>query len=447
MEENMAECQICFEKFTSTRRKKVPCKNHECDEECCLACFERHLLESENIDPKCMFCSENIPFSHIRDYCSNEFCNKKFHLKRTNTEYERQMSLLPTSQHLAALEVEREKYRKEIAIYDDEIRKLRDRIWEIEREKNRVPYPTTEGVKNSEDNKITFTQKCPSEDCNGFLSSSWKCGICDKYYCSKCHESLRIRNDPEHECDEDTVKTIQAIKKDSKPCPKCATYIFKINGCDQMWCPNCKTAFSWKTGKIETGTIHNPHYFQFLRDVGNGNIPRQPGDVAPCEMIPGYYEITRQFNSYNLIINNDNEITRRRNYYNQTMKFYRMRGHVSDVILRKYPTDYQDQYTQMRVDFLMKRTTEEAMKDQIKKLIKKEEKNREVSQIYNMYNTVTGEMLKNISQILREKKPSEDLFNELKKEKPLVDYCNQNLQELKKKFKNSVTFIEYAVEF
>ena len=64
-----------------------------------------------------------------------------------------------------------------------------------------------------------------------------------------------------------------------------------------------------------------------------------------------------------------------------------------------------------------------------------------------MYNTVTGEMLKNISQILREKKPSEDLFNELKKEKALVDYCNQNLQELKKKFKNSVTFIEYSVEF
>ena len=32
-------------------------------------------------------------------------------------------------------------------IYNLEIRKLRDQIWEIEREKGRVPYPTLDGVK------------------------------------------------------------------------------------------------------------------------------------------------------------------------------------------------------------------------------------------------------------------------------------------------------------
>lgn len=443
----MSECPICYDKFTSTRRKEVPCKNHECNDTCCLMCFEKHLLESDSIDPKCMFCSEIIPFSHIRDYCSVEFCNKKFQVKRTDKEFDRQISLLPTSQPLAALEVERQKYHQEMEIYNAEIRKLRDQIWEIEREKGRVPYPTLDGVKRNEDNKITFTQKCPREDCNGFLSSSWKCGICDTYFCNKCHENLRSRNDPEHECDEETAKTIEAIKKDSKPCPKCATYIFKINGCDQMWCPNCKTAFSWRTGKIETGTIHNPHYFQFLRDTNDGNIPRQPGDVAPCEQIPGYYEVNRNFQTYTVSAKNDHENSLRRNFHDKTLRIYRMRGHVSDVLIRKYPTDFQERYTQMRVDFLLKRTTEELMKAEIKKLIKKEEKNKEVVEIYNLYVTVTGEMLKNINQMIKERHESDTVLNELRKEHGLVDYCNTTLSVLKKKFKNSVTFIDKCVDF
>jgi hypothetical protein len=33
-----------------------------------------------------------------------------------------------------------------------------------------------------------------------------------------------------------------------------------------MWCVVCRTAFSWNTGLIEDGHIHNPHYYQFLRE-------------------------------------------------------------------------------------------------------------------------------------------------------------------------------------
>lgn len=47
-----------------------------------------------------------------------------------------------------------------------------------------------------------------------------------------------------------------------------------------MWCTECHTAFSWRTGVIVRGTIHNPHYFEYMRSRSNGrDIPRQPGDV------------------------------------------------------------------------------------------------------------------------------------------------------------------------
>ena len=67
------------------------------------------------------------------------------------------------------------------------------------------------------------------------------------------------------------------LAKDSKPCPKCQSLIFKINGCDQMWCTQCHTAFSWKTGKLEKN-IHNPHFYEWQRKNGGGAAPRNPGD-------------------------------------------------------------------------------------------------------------------------------------------------------------------------
>jgi len=41
-----------------------------------------------------------------------------------------------------------------------------------------------------------------------------------------------------------------------------------VKNCDQMWCVECKTAFSWSKGTVEVGIVHNPHYFQWMRQNG-----------------------------------------------------------------------------------------------------------------------------------------------------------------------------------
>lgn len=48
-----------------------------------------------------------------------------------------------------------------------------------------------------------------------------------------------------------------------------------VKNCDQMWCIECKTAFSWAKGTVEVGMVHNPHYYQWMRQ--NGGMPRADG--------------------------------------------------------------------------------------------------------------------------------------------------------------------------
>jgi hypothetical protein len=57
-----------------------------------------------------------------------------------------------------------------------------------------------------------------------------------------------------------------------------------------MFCIQCHTPFSWKSGKEELGVIHNPHYFEALR---NGNIKeiRHRQNQGECGPIPTYTQI------------------------------------------------------------------------------------------------------------------------------------------------------------
>lgn len=145
--------------------------------------------------------------------------------------------------------------------------------------------------------KREFIMKCADETCRGFLSSSYKCGTCEKWTCSDCLVVIGPNKDVPHTCDPNTVESAKAIKTETRGCPKCATRIFKIDGCDQMWCvmEGCGTAFSWETGQIATGRVHNPHYYEWLRRTGGGAAPREAGDI-PCGGLPTLLEVITALN-------------------------------------------------------------------------------------------------------------------------------------------------------
>jgi hypothetical protein len=54
-----------------------------------------------------------------------------------------------------------------------------------------------------------------------------------------------------------------------------------------MWCVDCHTAFDWRTGEIDTGRIHNPHFIEFKQKT---IVSREHGDI-PCGGIPSLKEL------------------------------------------------------------------------------------------------------------------------------------------------------------
>jgi len=147
---------------------------------------------------------------------------------------------------------------------------------------------TAEGEKKE---KRVFIMPCPANECKGMLSTQYKCGICEMFACSECHEMIGEDKSTEHTCDPNNVASAKAIKKETKQCPGCPNRIYRIEGCSQMWCTGCHTAFDWNTGRVvKSQQLHNPHWLDYQRNKSNGQgAMRAPGDV-PCGGMIGYNE-------------------------------------------------------------------------------------------------------------------------------------------------------------
>lgn len=118
--------------------------------------------------------------------------------------------------------------------------------------------------------------RCPVVDCGGFLSiGSWTCLKCKALACKTClcavapgsaDDEARGAARRDHVCDPDTVLTVRMLRKETRPCPRCAFRIVRSAGCDVMFCTQCHTGFHWRTGEIlAAGRVHNPHFFEWAQ--------------------------------------------------------------------------------------------------------------------------------------------------------------------------------------
>jgi hypothetical protein len=226
-----------------------------------------------------------------------------------------------------------------------------------------------------EKSRSQFIKKCPDKECRGYLSTRWKCGICSFYFCVDCHR----KKEETHECNEDEKATIQLLKKESKPCPKCEMPISRIDGCSQVWTPCCKIAFDWNTGKIDNGRIHSPEYFAYIQRT-IGSVPRERGDF-PCGEV----------NEYDIFMMCPP------NYHNDIFKLYRLKNHVNNVILNRLPRNVDElNHRDLGLKYLMSEITEKNWRINIAKREKKRDKNSHLYDIFYTFTTIVNELLRNL---------------------------------------------------
>jgi hypothetical protein len=308
----------------------------------------------------------------------------------------------------------------------------------LERRMNRIPG----AAEQVEEQRRVFVRACPANNCNGFLSTAWKCGLCEVRVCSDCHEikETKAQYDARHPkggdvipaaahvCTADNLATANLLRADSKNCPKCAAMIFKIEGCDQMYCTQCQTAFSWRTGRIESGTIHNPHYYDYLRRQNNGVIPRNPGDI-PCggAGMPGHYDLRQLYTRVGLPATEQDILAR----------IHRNHAHIQHVELNRYRTNGITDNRGLRVGFLLQNIDEAKFKFTLQKNEKARNKKNDIRMVLEMYQATTADMFRNILAAAS----ATEIMTQILEFNNLRQYFNESMLPIGKRYNCVVPFI------
>jgi hypothetical protein len=222
MYSNTNTCNICCDDYNKSTRSKISCAY--CDFEVCRTCCETYIL-SENI-PKCMKpdCGKEWSRKFLRENFTNVFLTSKYKEHLEDILFDQEKALLPATQPLVEEKIRKNNIQKQIKDVDNLIRELFQQKRELE---HSLLIPS----ENVESDRAKFIRQCPANGCRGFLSTQWKCGICEQWSCPDCHELKGPSRDCEHKCDPNNIETAKLLEKDSKPCPKCQSLIFKISGC------------------------------------------------------------------------------------------------------------------------------------------------------------------------------------------------------------------------
>ena len=461
------ECVICADTYTSHKRKKIGCGF--CSFECCIECVKTYLLTQTAL-PHCMSCKNQWDDAECDDKLGN-FMHGKYRIHRKFMLFEGERAKIPETMTAVENYLNVNKWSEKVREKDKEIEILSVQMSKLRKARHKL-ITEIEIVKKGGDikekDKKVFIRACPQNDCNGFLSSQWKCAVCKINVCSECYE---IKEEEEHACDENILATAKVLKKDSKACPGCSAMIFKISGCDQMWCTQCHIAFSWKSGKRVNGGVHNPHYYQWARE--NGGAVRQPGAAGPCGGLPAFHYYIGKIRNYN---NTYSEFLRQSKFFSEMDR----RNNSSNFIEWNRFTEmlWNEHYLQMiltylldrvfilhesvthfihheinrlreacqrqvdnkllRIQYITKEKDEKTIKTTLLRRDNLFKKKNAMLQIYELAGQVFTESIVSTTQ----NPCASNIYEQIIKCEKLRQYCNKELVKVSKIYKQSVKYIQ-----
>jgi len=261
------DCSICSDTYTAQIRKRTICKY--CKKDTCSKCIEQYLL-TRTEDAHCIHCRVHYNDKDLQEICTKTYLKDRYFKHRQEILINRERANLPGLQDeahrqkqgrdnallsikireeidklITTRNIIREEYirvtmsdakdeykldllHKEMESYLEMIRIKKQELTDV---RFRVVIPNEVVEEKKEEERKKFIRRCMRTGCNGFLSTAWKCGMCEWYSCSKCFAAKGREHDVEHECVKEDLETAELIRKDSKPCPNCGEFISKVSGC------------------------------------------------------------------------------------------------------------------------------------------------------------------------------------------------------------------------
>lgn len=374
-------CNICCSNFNKSTRKEITC--NYCPDKACMECIKRYLLDTTG-EYHCMFCRNKWSRDVLVEKLPQKFINDDLRTSLENHIVDIEKARLPIAQEIAEDRVRKSNYIKFI----EAINTIKSQYENNDAQKDLIAliaknygigegsYDTVEQTEPPKNIKQIYTRQCPNSECRGFINSEWNCGLCGTTMCKECYE--KTDTSKKHTCDPDSLKTKNLIEKDSKPCPKCQTLIFRISGCDQMYCVMCHTGFSWRLGSIVKGPIHNPHYFQWLQTKNNNDLQQQSG----CN--------ENTFPAFQYVISSKNAKTN--NYCKEWLaKFYQYFVHIFNVNRNSLNREGTDDKMEANVNYLLAKISKTEWKKQLYQIDKKQQISRDVIEVIDMAYSIAGE--------------------------------------------------------
>ena len=175
-----------------------------------------------------------------------------------------------------------------------------------------------------------------------------------------------------------------------------------VKNCDQMWCTQCQTPFSWKTGLKVRGTVHNPHFYAW--QAAGGVAPVAPGAVL-CGGLPPHYnyrvgistamkQLYPHINMRRLGDSEEGVVCM------EAIALHRATAHFEAVELARIRLQCNEavNHEDLRIRYIMDDISSDDMKATILKRYKRKEKAQAILEIYELVATVFTDSVRDIYQ-------------------------------------------------
>ena len=443
-------CEICIETFNKSTKKMISCHLSECKKEMCRDCAKKYIL-SKREDAHCMFCKGIWTREYLLYKFEKNFVNKIYKEYRENILFERETALLPLTQLHVEKKIQIKNLMQRYKQHNDTINELKIQKNEIDRELHRLRHETNEELDKE---RRVFIRQCPNNDCKGFLSQSLKCTLCNLWACGECLDVKGTEKTSEHTCNSDTLKTAKLLSKDSKSCPSCGIIIFKISGCNVMFCTQCHKGFDWKTLRIINGTVtHNPHYFEYMQQ--NRNVLDRPinnrtdreiicGEEIDLDFIIQFnrkirYTPKRQIYTYRDINygyqKQFKDFNSNQECFNELI---RNLIHIRMIEMERFRVDIIKDNLNLRIKYMMNEITEDQLKVSLQQYEKKNQKKNEIFNILELYVNCTTDILHKYFAILNMVNSITELIKCKKEIDILKEYTNEQFKKISQLYNSTL---------